>query len=98
MSIMDVIMFEAQRQGRLSFYMVRAFPNCQYERNADISIKVSAGEEGIAVGSASALDPEDVIFAQYREAGVFQARGFTLDNFMNQLFSNKKDFGLGFFF
>ncbi|BDD56719.1 hypothetical protein MPDQ_000144 [Monascus purpureus] len=76
-SIMDVIMFEAQRQGRLSFYMV------------------SAGEEGIAVGSAAALSPDDVIFAQYREAGVFQQRGFTLKDFMNQLFANKNDNGRG---
>lgn len=76
-SIMDVIMFDAQRQGRLSFYMV------------------SAGEEGITVGAASALRPDDPIFAQYREAGVFQYRGFTLDHFMNQLFSNRKDLGLG---
>jgi 2-oxoisovalerate dehydrogenase E1 component alpha subunit len=76
-SIMDLIMFDAQRQGRLSFYMV------------------SAGEEGIAVGSAAALLPEDVIFAQYREAGVFQQRGFRLDEFMNQLFANRKDNGKG---
>lgn len=70
-------MFDAQRQGRLSFYMV------------------SAGEEGIAVGSASALLPSDVIFAQYRETGVFQQRGFTLAEFMNQLFVNCKDNGKG---
>lgn len=57
--------------------------------------QVSAGEEGIAVGSASALIPEDVVFAQYREAGVFQQRGFTLDDFMNQLFANCKDVGKG---
>ncbi|MDI1489619.1 MAG: hypothetical protein OHK93_000816 [Ramalina farinacea] len=76
-SIMDLIMFDAQRQGRLSFYMV------------------SAGEEGIAVGSASALHPSDVIFAQYRETGVFQQRGFTLADFMNQLFANCKDVGKG---
>ena len=74
---MDVIMFDAQRQGRLSFYMV------------------SAGEEGIAVGSAAALRPEDVIFAQYRETGVFQQRGFTLEDFMSQLFANRKDPGKG---
>ncbi|MCJ1451415.1 hypothetical protein MMC28_001752 [Mycoblastus sanguinarius] len=74
---MDLIMFDAQRQGRLSFYMV------------------SAGEEGIAIGSASALVPEDVVFAQYRETGVFQQRGFTLSNFMNQLFANSKDNGKG---
>ncbi|KAI9775255.1 MAG: hypothetical protein M1835_005880 [Candelina submexicana] len=76
-SIMDLIMFDAQRQGRLSFYMV------------------SAGEEGIAVGSASALTPEDVVFAQYRETGVFQQRGFTLEDFMSQLFANCKDAGKG---
>ncbi|GLI76402.1 hypothetical protein PoHVEF18_004675 [Penicillium ochrochloron] len=76
-SIMDVVMFEAQRQGRLSFYMV------------------SAGEEGIAVGSAAALTPDDVVFAQYREAGVFQQRGFTLKNFMGQLFANCNDTGKG---
>ncbi|KAF2116123.1 2-oxoisovalerate dehydrogenase subunit alpha mitochondrial precursor [Lophiotrema nucula] len=77
LSIMDLLMFEAQRQGRLSFYMV------------------SAGEEGIAVGSASALSPADVVFCQYRESGVYMQRGFTLDQFMNQLFSNSKDAGLG---
>ncbi|KAL1632164.1 hypothetical protein SLS56_003898 [Neofusicoccum ribis] len=76
-SIMDLIMFDAQRQGRLSFYMV------------------SAGEEGIAVGSAAALRPDDVIFAQYRETGVFAQRGFSLDDFMNQLFANRHDPGLG---
>ncbi|KAF1946057.1 2-oxoisovalerate dehydrogenase subunit alpha mitochondrial precursor [Clathrospora elynae] len=77
LSIMDLLMFEAQRQGRLSFYMV------------------SAGEEGIAIGSASALDPADVIFCQYRESGVYLQRGFTLASFMNQLFANAKDNGLG---
>lgn len=76
-SIMDVIMFEAQRQGRLSFYMT-----CH-------------GEEGTCVGSASALEKEDVVFSQYREAGVFAQRGFTFDDFMSQLFANRKDAGKG---
>ena len=76
-SVMDPIMYQAQRQGRLSFYMM------------------NLGEEGIAVGSASGLRPEDVIFPQYREAGVFFYRGFTLDEFMNQLFANRLDYGLG---
>ena len=58
-------------------------------------IQVSAGEEGIAVGSASALLPTDVIFAQYRETGVFQRRGFPLSSFMNQLFANRLDNGKG---
>jgi 2-oxoisovalerate dehydrogenase E1 component alpha subunit len=76
-SIMDVIMFEAQRQGRLSFYMT------------------GQGEEGTCVGSASALEIDDVIFLQYREAGVFKQRGFGFEDFMNQLFANKKDSGKG---
>jgi 2-oxoisovalerate dehydrogenase E1 component alpha subunit len=76
-SIIDRVMYDSQRQGRISFYMV------------------SAGEEGIAVGSASALTPDDVVFAQYRETGVFAQRGFTLKDFMSQLFANKNDPGRG---
>lgn len=76
-SIMDVIMFDAQRQGRLSFFMT------------------SQGEEGTCVGSASALEKEDVVFSQYREAGVFVQRGYTFEDFMSQLFANKKDSGRG---
>jgi 2-oxoisovalerate dehydrogenase E1 component alpha subunit len=60
-----------------------------------LTCQVSAGEEGISVGSASALDPSDVIFCQYRETGVYLQRGFTLDQFMSQLFANKNDAGLG---
>lgn len=76
-SVMDLIMYDSQRQGRISFYMV------------------SAGEEGIAVGSAAALEDEDLIYAQYREQGALMYRGYTLDEFMNQLFSNKYDYGKG---
>lgn len=76
-SIMDLIMFDAQRQGRLSFYMV------------------SAGEEAVSVGTSSVLDPEDVVFCQYREQGLFKERGFTTKEFMSQLFSNRNDPGKG---
>jgi 2-oxoisovalerate dehydrogenase E1 component alpha subunit len=70
-------MFDAQRQGRLSFYMT------------------SQGEEGTCVGSASALEKEDVIFTQYREQGVFVQRGYTISQFMDQLFANRNDPGKG---
>ncbi|RPA86252.1 hypothetical protein BJ508DRAFT_411433 [Ascobolus immersus RN42] len=76
-SIMDMIMYDSQRQGRISFYMV------------------SSGEEGVAVGSAAALNPEDVIFSQYREQGALMYRGFRLDEFMNQMFGNRLDYGKG---
>lgn len=36
-----------------------------------------------------------MVFAQYRETGVFQQRGFTMQEFMSQLFANKNDNGRG---
>lgn len=77
LSIMDLIAFDSQRQGRLSFYMT------------------SQGEEGTCVGSASALEKDDVVFSQYREAGVYLQRGFTFTDFMSQLFANVHDPGRG---
>ncbi|CAM3804666.1 thiamine pyrophosphate-dependent dehydrogenase E1 component subunit alpha [Rheinheimera salexigens] len=53
------------------------------------------GEEATTVGSAAALDDKDMIMAQYREQGALRYRGFTLEQFMNQLFSNEKDLGKG---
>lgn len=38
---------------------------------------------------------DDVIFAQYREAGVLMHRGFPLDRMLAQLFSSEKDLGKG---
>ena len=57
LNVMDGVLYDAQRQGRISFYMT------------------ASGEEATHVGSASVLDPEDVIYAQYREAGVLMWRG-----------------------
>lgn len=53
------------------------------------------GEEAATVGSAAALHDEDMIMAQYREQGALRYRGFSLEQFMNQLFSNEKDLGKG---
>ncbi|CAK9313780.1 unnamed protein product [Citrullus colocynthis] len=74
---MDTIFYEAQRQGRISFYLT------------------SSGEEAIAIASAAALLPDDVVLAQYREPGVLLWRGFTLQEFANQCFGNKDDHGKG---
>ena len=49
--IMDQILYESQRQGRISFYMT------------------NTGEESLQIGSAAALNPEDLVYGQYREAG-----------------------------
>jgi len=72
---MDRIMYESQRQGRISFYMT------------------NYGEEGTHIGSAAALNPEDLVYGQYREAGILVWRGFSLDRFMNQCYGNEFDLG-----
>jgi 2-oxoisovalerate dehydrogenase E1 component alpha subunit len=55
----------------------------------------SYGEEATHMGSAAALIPDGVVFGQYREAGVLLYRGFTLSEFMNQMYSNEQDDGKG---
>ena len=74
---MDAIFQNAQRQGRISFYLT-----CR-------------GEEGIHFGATSALENQDVILGQYREQGPLMWRGFTLQQFADQCFSNESDLGKG---
>jgi 2-oxoisovalerate dehydrogenase E1 component alpha subunit len=49
---MDGILYDAQRQGRISFYMTHY------------------GEEAM-IGSAAALQPEDVVFGQVNKKGKY---------------------------
>lgn len=51
LNLMDRVLYESQRQGRISFYMT------------------NYGEEAIHGGSAAALESDDLVFGQYREAG-----------------------------
>ncbi|XP_031281865.1 2-oxoisovalerate dehydrogenase subunit alpha 2, mitochondrial-like [Pistacia vera] len=74
---MDTIFYEAQRQGRISFYLT------------------TIGEEAINVASAAALSFDDFVFPQYREPGVLLWLGFSLQEFANQCFGNKADYGKG---
>lgn len=53
------------------------------------------GEEAAVTGSAAALLDDDMIFAQYREQAALAYRGFDLDQFMHQNFSNEQDLGKG---
>lgn len=77
LNVLDNIMFECQRQGRISFYMT------------------SFGEEAVQLGSAGALEPQDLIFAQYREAGLLVHRNMSLYNMIAQAFGNRDDLGKG---
>lgn len=77
LNTMDKILYESQRQGRISFYMT-----CY-------------GEEATHFGSATALDSNDLVYAQYREAGVLMWRGYPLIDFMHQCYGNAFDKGKG---
>jgi 2-oxoisovalerate dehydrogenase E1 component alpha subunit len=49
------------------------------------------GEEAAITASAAALSDNDMIMAQYREQAALRYRGYSLDQFMNQMFSNELD-------
>lgn len=51
----------------------------------------STGEEAASVASAAALSDKDMIMSQYREQGALAYRGYTTEQFMNQMFSNEKE-------
>ena len=53
------------------------------------------GEEAAIIASAAGLSDTDMIMSQYREHGALAYRGFTLEEFMNQMFSNECDLGKG---
>ncbi|AQS35982.1 pyruvate/2-oxoglutarate dehydrogenase complex, dehydrogenase component alpha subunit [Shewanella psychrophila] len=66
------------------------------QRQGRISFYMTCtGEEASIIGSTASLDDGDVILAQYREHAAIRYRGFTTEQFMNQLFSNEKDLGKG---
>ena len=77
LNTMDKILYESQRQGRISFYMT------------------NFGEEASHIGSAAALELRDLIYGQYREAGVLVWRGFRIDQFVDQCYGNDDDIGRG---
>ncbi|WP_416304862.1 thiamine pyrophosphate-dependent dehydrogenase E1 component subunit alpha [Neptunicella sp. SCSIO 80796] len=62
------------------------------QRQGRISFYLACtGEEASTVGSAAALEPQDMIMSQYREQGALAFRGYTTQQFMNQMFSNEQE-------
>lgn len=53
------------------------------------------GEEAAGVGSAAGVKDHDLIFPQYREAGAFLWRGFSIMQMAHQLTANHLDYGKG---
>jgi len=80
----------------LAFHRVLDERMVASQRQGRLSFYMTAlGEEATSVGGAAALQPQDMIMMQYREQGALMFRGFSLKNFMNQLFSNADDLGKG---
>jgi len=80
----------------LAFHRVLDERMVASQRQGRLSFYMTAlGEEATSVGGAAALQPQDMIMMQYREQGALMFRGFSLKNFMNQLFSNSDDLGKG---
>lgn len=66
------------------------------QRQGLISFALSSlGEEACAVASAAALEMEDWMYPQYREAGVIFWRGWSIERFVQHMFCNSKDIILG---
>lgn len=62
------------------------------QRQGRISFYLACtGEEASTIGSAAALSDDDMIMSQYREQGTLAYRGYTTEQFMNQMFSNEKE-------
>jgi 2-oxoisovalerate dehydrogenase E1 component alpha subunit len=54
-----------------------------------------SGEEASVTGSIAAFSKQDMVMSQYREHAALRFRGFTSEQFMNQLLSNDLDLGKG---
>lgn len=66
------------------------------QRQGAISFALSSlGEEACAVASAAALDFNDWLYPQYREAGVMFWRGFTIEQYVHHMFGDAEDLILG---
>lgn len=78
LNTMDRILYESQRQvpGRscVSNRLKWKFkPTFAFQGRISFYM-TNYGEEGTHIGSAAALEPTDMVFGQYREAGKHQIR------------------------
>lgn len=66
------------------------------QRQGVISFAMSSyGEEACAVASAAALEQQDWMYPQYRESGIMFWRGFSIQQYVHQMFGDIYDLGLG---
>lgn len=51
----------------------------------------STGEEAVSIAAATALASDDMCFPSYRQQGILIARGWSIVDMMNQIYSNEGD-------
>lgn len=62
------------------------------QRQGTITFAMSSlGEEACSVASAAALNIEDWMYPQYREAGIMFWRGFTIQQYVHHMFGDRYD-------
>ncbi len=77
-----------------SMMLTRAFDDRMFraQRQGKTSFYMkSRGEEAVSVAAAHALDDQDMLFPSYRQQGLLIARGWSLVDMMNQIYSNTQD-------
>jgi 2-oxoisovalerate dehydrogenase E1 component subunit alpha len=85
---------ETLRAGLRAMMLTRAYDSRMYraQRTGKTSFYMtSTGEEAVAVASAMALAPDDMLFPTYRQQGLLIARGYPLLDMMCQVYSNAHD-------
>jgi 2-oxoisovalerate dehydrogenase E1 component alpha subunit len=90
LNVMDLILYDAQRQGRISFYMTSYGEEATHMGSAAVLTT-----DDVIYGFALFRFCTNLKHRQYREAGVLLYLGFPLSQFMHQCYSNKQDLGKG---
>ncbi|HEX7856610.1 MAG TPA: thiamine pyrophosphate-dependent enzyme [Sphingobium sp.] len=82
------------RQMLRAMALTRAFDDRMFraQRQGKTSFYMkSLGEEAVAIAAAFALDHDDMLFPSYRQQGLLIARGWSIEDMMNQIYSNRAD-------
>lgn len=85
---------ETMRSGLRAMLQTRLFEDRMFRahRQGKTSFFMkSTGEEAIGVAQSLALAPGDMCFPTYRVQGWLIARGYPIENMINQIYSNEKD-------
>lgn len=82
------------KSGLRTMVITRAYDDRMYrmQRQGKTSFYMKCtGEEAVASAQALALEDDDMCFPTYRQQALLIARGYSLVDMMNQIYSNEKD-------